>query len=212
MGHKELEDLANSQDPTDVLHTISDTRQGFWALVNSSDLISIDTVIHILQVLHSVCTCICMSQQHLQYFNDIRGSKLLSQHIGRFFLSLCSQDHGNQCRMIGAVRLYLKICQSLLEKMPNCYEEILISLTCLHHVVSSLADDTELIDDEIRSQLAEVMKSCEENTGHMSQRTRVKNHLKTSSSADDLMPPNSIQDIDVFPTLDELIVVDKPFL
>ena len=211
MGFRKLEELAHKPDPTDVLHTISAAREGFWLLIDSSHPIQIDWIMYILHILHTVCTESSSSTLHMQCLNNVRGSKLLSQHVGSFFMQLTMQPPMKQRRMLESVQQYLNICQCLLEKMPNCYEEILMSLTSLRYVVDRLKKESELIDESLNSQLNDVMKKCEERTTRNAQRAKKMDRGQTVN-ADDLAPPDNFRDADVFPTLQDLTVVDKPFL
>ncbi|XP_013381835.1 NFX1-type zinc finger-containing protein 1-like [Lingula anatina] len=209
LGYRKLVEF-QSKEPPELLSTLNHSKSGFRELL-SSDSLKPDWIQLVLALLTKACTCSSSPQLLIQLLNIVKDSKFLSVHLVMYIgqMGLESSVY-RQEEFKEPIKEMLKIFRELLIRLPQAaVATVLGPLSMLRSTIIRLQVNSDIIDEDIELQLAEV-NSLSEAILKTEQEGGAGCDMAVAS--DDQPPSDDFRNVPIFPTHDDINLKEEPFL
>ncbi|XP_030749161.1 NFX1-type zinc finger-containing protein 1-like [Sitophilus oryzae] len=212
MGFKYIEDLL-TLDPKDVVFKLSDDKNGFIKLLNSTS-ISSDLIILILNLIQKVCE-VSFNDVKIKLLTNILRSNFMDK-LTSYIASIPNQSSANKNNNSyfwkdtdNFYNNLLLLATTVHEIIPSYSENIHQILTTFHVFVPLIEQQHAIhISDGIKESLKHLLFVLKKDIECLQTQPRQKDKIVV----DELEPPNDFRDIAVVPTAAEILLEKSPYL
>ncbi|XP_046359851.2 NFX1-type zinc finger-containing protein 1-like [Haliotis rufescens] len=190
IGFERLRDLTDEDNVENITLELASDKSGFESMLHSS-FMHMDEVCLVLDVVVKI-TRTHHKEGLKKVLKMLCTSGFLETHLVRFIEQLRTYSEIEyNCDDVCV------ICQEILKKLPMYAEECIVALQC----VGDVFYDSGLIHDnpELEAYRADLEETCIQ-------------HIQYGFEREDEEPPNNYRDLEMFPSPQELLADEKPFL